>query len=377
MIDIRKIQVGYRNESVGTLQEDISRGVCVFEYDKSWLSNGFSLSPTELPLQSGLLYADKDKLGGTFAVFEDSLPDGYGLYLLDRILRKQGVSLRDLTPLQRLSIVGNGGMGALTYRPLMPGLQAQQELDGEERLDSLQEEALKVLSEKESGDASILYYNSSNSGGARPKAVMRARDGSHWLVKFRHTYDPADIGKTELLYMRTARECGIDIPRIGLVKDRYFAIERFDFTPEGERIHMVTAASLLKTDFRNQDVDYTNLLALTGYLTQDPVQVEEMFRRMVMNLVAVNKDDHAKNFSFLCDGGKWRLAPAYDITYSPEGSHGEHATSLFYDGNPGLDLVLKAGTGIRIPESRCMEIIRTVESVCGRNLPVVERLTRK
>lgn len=156
MIDIRKIQVGYRNESVGTLQEDISRGVCVFEYDKSWLSNGFSLSPTELPLQSGLLYADKDKLGGTFAVFEDSLPDGYGLYLLDRILRKQGVSLRDLTPLQRLSIVGNGGMGALTYRPLMPGIQAQQELDGEERLDSLQEEALKVLSEKESGDASIL-----------------------------------------------------------------------------------------------------------------------------------------------------------------------------------------------------------------------------
>ena len=375
MIDIRKIQVGYRNESVGTLQEDISRGVCVFEYDKSWLPNGFSLSPTELPLQSGLLYADKDKLGGTFAVFEDSLPDGYGLYLLDRILRKQGVSLRDLTPLQRLSIVGNGGMGALTYRPLMPGIQAQQELDGEERLDSLQEEALKVLSEKESGDASILYYNSSNSGGARPKAVMRARDGSHWLVKFRHTYDPADIGKTELLYMRTARECGIDIPRIGLVKDRYFAIERFDFTPEGERIHMVTAASLLKTDFRNQDVDYTNLLALTGYLTQDPVQVEEMFRRMVMNLVAVNKDDHAKNFSFLCDGGKWRLAPAYDITYSPEGSHGEHATSLFYDGNPGLDLVLKAGTGIRIPESRCMEIIRTVESVCGRNLPAIERLT--
>lgn len=374
MVDVKKIQVLYRNLPVGILQMDASRGVCVFEYEKSWLADGFSLSPTELPLQSGLMYADKDKLGGVFATFEDSLPDGYGLYLLDRILRKQGSSLEELTPLQRLSIIGNGGMGALTYQPVMTGFQAQAELEGEQQLDFLQEEALKVLSEKSGGDASLLYYNSSNSGGARPKTVMRSRDGSHWLVKFRHTYDPADIGHTELLYMQTARECGITIPRIGLVRDKYFAIERFDYAPDGKRLHVLTASALLKTDFRNQDVDYTNLLALTGYLTQDPVQVEEMFRRMVMNLVAVNKDDHAKNFSFIFDAGKWSLAPAYDITYSPAGTNGEHATSLFYHGNPGLDLVLKAGTGIRIPESRCLEIIRQVQSVCEKRLPVVAKL---
>lgn len=374
MVDVKKIQVLYRNLPVGILQMDASLGVCVFEYEKSWLADGFSLSPTELPLQSGLLYADKDKLGGVFATFENSLPDGYGLYLLDRILRKQGSSLEELTPLQRLSIIGNGGMGALTYQPVMTGFQAQAELEGEQQLDFLQEEALKVLSEKSGGDASLLYYNSSNSGGARPKTVMRAQDGSHWLVKFRHTYDPADIGQTELLYMQTARECGITIPRIGLVRDKYFAIERFDYAPDGKRLHVLTASALLKTDFRNQDIDYTNLLALTGYLTQDPVQVEEMFRRMVMNLVAVNRDDHAKNFSFIFDAGKWSLAPAYDITYSPAGTNGEHATSLFYHGNPGLDLVLKAGTGIRIPESRCLEIIRQVQSVCEKRLPVVAKL---
>lgn len=374
MVDVKKIQVLYRNLPVGILQMDASRGVCVFEYEKSWLADGFSLSPTELPLQSGLMYADKDKLGGVFATFEDSLPDGYGLYLLDRILRKQGSSLEELTPLQRLSIIGNGGMGALTYQPVMTGFQAQAELEGEQQLDYLQEEALKVLSEKSGGDASLLYYNSANSGGARPKTVMRAQDGSHWLVKFRHTYDPADIGQTELLYMQTARECGITIPRIGLVRDKYFAIERFDYAPDGQRLHVLTASALLKTDFRNQDVDYTNLLALTGYLTQDPIQVEEMFRRMVMNLVAVNRDDHAKNFSFIFDAGKWSLAPAYDITYSPAGTNGEHATSLFYHGNPGLDLVLKAGTGIRIPESRCLEIVRQVQSVCEKNLPVIAKL---
>lgn len=375
MIDVKKINVLLRDEPVGTLQRDPANGVCVFEYDKGWLANGFSLSPTELPLQSGLFYADKDKFGGGFAVFEDSLPDGYGLHLLDRMLRKQNTSLMELNPLQRLSIIGTAGMGALTYLPMMTGFHAQKELEDIAQLDHLQEEALKVLSEKGVGDESYLYYNSANSGGARPKTALRSRDGSHWLVKFRHVYDPEDIGKSEFLYMKTARACGITIPRIGLVKDRYFAIERFDFAPDGKKRHVVTAAALLKTDFRKQDVDYINLLALTGYLTQDPGQVEEMFRRMVMNLVAVNKDDHSKNFSFLCDDGKWSLAPAYDITYSPLGSNGEHATSLFYNGNPGFDLVLKAGTEIRIPESTCRTIIKEVEETCEKHLPVVSSLT--
>ena len=374
--DIKKIVVQYRDVPAGTLQMDPARGVCVFEYDKAWLAEGFSLSPTELPLQSGLCYADKDRFGGNFAAFEDSLPDGYGLYLLDRMLRRQHSSLAALTPLQRLSIIGTAGMGALSYRPMMPGVGLQNELEGTAQLDALQEEAIKVLSESEAGDESYLYYNSANSGGARPKAAMRGADGSHWLVKFRQVYDPAGIGKTERLYMETARACGITVPRTMLLKDKYFAIERFDFAPDGRRRHVLTASALLKSDFRAQSVDYTNLLALTGYLTQDPVQVEEMFRRMVMNLVAVNKDDHAKNFSFLCDDGKWALAPAYDITYSPQGSNGEHVTSLFYDGNPGLDLVLKAGTGIRIPRARCLEIIAQVEAVCERNLPVVSMLTR-
>ena len=372
--DITKVTVLCGGIPAGTLQLDPSSGVCVFEYDRAWLTGGFSLSPTELPLQSGLFYADKEKLDGRFAIFEDSLPDGYGLYLLDKILRRQNSSLKELTPLQRLSLVGYSGMGALSYRPMMPGISKQKELEDEGLLDVLQEEALTVLSEKESGDPELLYYNSSNSGGARPKAAFRAQDGSHWLVKFRHTYDPVDVGKMELLNMQTARECGVNIPRIGLIRDKYFAIERFDYDGDGRRLHVATASALLKTDFRYQNVDYTNLLALTGYLTQDPAQVEEMFRRMVVNLVMDNKDDHAKNFSFLCREGKWSLAPAYDITYSPAGSNGEHSTSLYFNGNPDLDLVLKAGVEIRIPLSRCKEIVQQVEQVCEKRLPVFKKL---
>ena len=134
IVDIHKIQVLFRDRLAGTLQMDPASGVCVFEYDKEWLGSGFSLSPTELPLQSGLLFADKDRLGGSFAIFEDSLPDGYGLFLLEKILRNQNVSLKDLTPLQRLSIIGKSGMGALSYLPVMPGIQKQQELIGAERL---------------------------------------------------------------------------------------------------------------------------------------------------------------------------------------------------------------------------------------------------
>ena len=372
---IDKVSVLYHGQTVGVLQMDPTSGAAAFEYDRRWLAGGFSVSPTELPLKPGLFIADPDKFNGNFAVFEDSLPDGYGLYLLDRMLRKQGSSVAELTALQRLSIIGSSGMGALTYFPEMPGFRAQSEISDYDMLDRLQQEALDVFSEKETGDESLLYYNSANTGGARPKTAARRPDGTHWIIKFRHVYDAVSIGREELLYMKTARECGIDVPRIALVKDKYFAIERFDIDPAGNRLHMLTAAALLRTDFRNQGTDYTNLLALTGYLTQDPLQVEEMFRRMVMNLVCINRDDHAKNFSFQYKDGAWRLAPAYDITYSPKGTNGEHATSVFYDGNPGLGLVLKAGTEIRIPENRCLEIIRSVEETCARSLPVINRLT--
>lgn len=369
---VNKITVFHNKDLVGTLQMTPDGRSCAFEYSREWLSIGFALSPFELPLTSDIIFSEPDKFDRNFAVFEDSIPDGYGLYLIDRMLRKSGFQLRNLNPLQRLAIVGSSGMGALRYEPAV-SLDSIKAGVSVEELDDIQRKALEILSEKGEGDESLLYYNSANSGGARPKVVMADLDGSHWLVKFRHTYDSAEIGKEEYLYMSTAAKCGINIPRIRLLKDRYFAIERFDIE-DGRGVHVVTAAALLKSDFRNQDADYTNLLALTGYLTQNPHQVEEMYRRMVFNLVCDNKDDHTKNFSFICRKGVWSLAPAYDITYSPEGSNGQHATSLFYDGNPARDLVIKAGTRIRIPKATCEAIIDKVESVCSENLPHVIRL---
>lgn len=364
MKDILKIIVSLDNRTIGTLQMTPERDRCVFEYDKDWLANGFSISPWELPLRTGLIYSKEKSFSGGFAAFEDSMPDGYGLYLLDRILRREGRSLRELSPLQRLSLVRNTGMGALCYKPETNIENIAVTVDD---FDEIQHKALDILSEKSDADASYLYYNSHNSGGARPKAVYKSADGSDWLVKFRHIYDPSDIGKTEYQYMKTAQKCGINIPEIRLVNDRYFSIKRFDIR-DGHRIHTLTAAALLQSDFRSQSIDYANLLALTGYLTQDPSQVEQMFRRMVFNIVCINKDDHAKNFSFLCENGQWELAPAYDITYSPEGTRGEHATSVKYSGNPSLEDVISVGTGIHISRKRCLEIIEEIESVCSAEL---------
>ncbi len=371
MKDILKIIVSLDNRTIGTLQMTPERDRCVFEYDKDWLANGFSISPWELPLRTGLIYSKEKSFSGGFAAFEDSMPDGYGLYLLDRMLRREGRSLRELSPLQRLSLVGNAGMGALCYKPETNKENIAVTVDD---FDEIQHKALDILSEKSDADASYLYYNSHNSGGARPKAVYKSADGSDWLVKFRHIYDPSDIGKTEYQYMNTAQKCGINIPEIRLVNDRYFSIKRFDIR-DGHRIHTLTAAALLQSDFRTQSIDYANLLALTGYLTQDPAQVEQMFRRMVFNIVCINKDDHAKNFSFLCENGQWELAPAYDITYSPEGTRGEHATSVKYSGNPSLEDVISVGTGIHISRKRCLEIIEEIESVCSAELDELFQLS--
>lgn len=369
MKDILKTIVTLGGRIVGTIQMTPERDRCAFEYDKEWIANGFSLSPWELPLKTGLFFSKEDSFRGGFAAFENSMPDGYGLYLIDRMLRREGSSLAELSPLQRLSLVGNSGMGALCYKPeiMTKPFEAVSEAD----FDELQRKAMEVLSEKSDADASLLYYKSNNSGGARPKAVFKANDGSDWIVKFRHTYDPSDIGQMEYRYMSTAKKCGIVIPEIQLIQDRYFAIKRFDIK-NGQRIHTLTAAALLQSDFNSQSVDYVNLLALTGYLTQDPAQVEQMFRRMVFNVVCDNKDDHAKNFSFLCEDGQWSLAPAYDITYSPAGTRGEHATSVRYVGNPSREDLVVAGTGIRIPRQRCLEIIDEILSVCKK-----EGLTQK
>ena len=365
MNKIDRLTVKYHNEVVGVLSLTPDDKRLAFEYDSQWIAEGFSISPLELPLKSGLFLAKPTPLYGNFGIFEDSLPDGYGRYLLHKALLREGIDDRNLSAIDRLSIVGSNGMGALTYEPQTIIVKE----DGIKDFDLLQEKALEVLKEQQDSDAGLLLYNSGNSGGCRPKAIFSDEEG-HWLVKFRHTYDPKDMGQQEYHYNEVARKCGIDVPDFKLINEKYFTTRRFDLTAEGERIHTATAGGLLCLSLSEPVLDYSNLLALTGYLTQSPKYVEEMYRRMVFNYLADNKDDHCKNFSFLVQkdvNGKyvWHLAPAYDLTLCTEGYNGQHATSVNQTGYPTLKDFIAVGTNIKMNTKRCQEIFDEVYQNCG------------
>ena len=166
---IRKVQyvsVMYHGRKVGILSMG-NQSCCQFEYDHEWLREGFSISPLHLPLKPGLFTADYRPFDGNFGIFEDSLPGGYGDYLLQKVLKKNGIDYRSLSPVQRLSIVGNSGMGALCYVP-------ESRIAGPDEpvtLDEMQTMALEVLSEKSEENADLLLAGSGNSGGDRKSVV--------------------------------------------------------------------------------------------------------------------------------------------------------------------------------------------------------------
>mgnify|MGYP002623363685 CR=1 FL=1 len=352
--EIKSLEVSYRDRLVGTISLD-ANGCCVFEYDAEWLVDGFSISPLKLPLKAGMTVAGYQPFSGNFGIFEDSMPGGYGEYLIQRILHSGGIGYRSLNPLQRLGIVGSAGMGALCYRPEIKIVEEQPAAS----FDMLQKMALEVLSEKTDEYADKLYVSGGNSGGARPKALFSNEDG-HWIIKFRHTYDPKNIGEIEYLYNQAARECGIDVPEFRLVEGKYFAERRYDIE-DGQRLHVATAAGLLDETIFPPKMDYHSLLQLTGYLTQSPEQVEQQFRRMCFNVYAENMDDHARNFSFICRNGKWSLSPAYDLTN--DRTLGEHATSVNGSGLPTDEDLIAVGCDIRISRARCLEIIHQVRPI--------------
>lgn len=179
-------------------------GLCGFEYDSDWIRTGFSISPFHLPLKSGLIMAKRDPFGGNFGVFDDSLPDGWGNLLLDRYLQGKGIDPYKLNILERLSLIGSTGRGALEYRPDKSVVTDDEFLD----FDLLAKEAEKILESKESdGSVDLLYKYGGSSGGARPK-VFAKKDGREWLVKFKATSDPVNVGEIEYNYSILAKESG-------------------------------------------------------------------------------------------------------------------------------------------------------------------------
>jgi len=357
MDKISKVEVFLGERLVGKIAQT-PEGLCAFEYEADFLNDGFSISPFFLPLKSGLFIAKRIPFNGGFGVFDDSLPDGWGNLIMDRYLQQNGINPYKLTLLDRLSLIGSSGRGALEYRP-------DQSLITEESLidfDKVAKETEKILTGDYSGDAlNLLYHYGSSSGGARPK-IFCSLDGDEWLVKFKLTHDPENVGNTEYKYSLLAKMCSIEMPETRLFADKYFGVKRFDRTLNG-KIHTISAAGLLHANYRIPSLDYLVLLKICRQITLDMEEVYALFRLMVFNVAISNRDDHAKNFSFQFKNGKWKLSPAYDLLPS-SGFNGFHTTTINNQGEPRLNDILSVASTIGLNKQRVSAIIDEIITKC-------------
>ena len=322
----------------------------LFEYDASFIASGVEISPIKLPLAPGVSIADTTIFDGLFGVFNDSLPDGWGRLLLDRTVEKYGIHRGQLNPLDRLAYVGRHGMGALIYEPEL-GLQGTDNVPL--ALDRIAEESAAVLAgENEEVFEELLRLNGSSSG-ARPKIVAQVSTDkkriihgqqelqsgfAHWMIKFPSSQDARDVGAIEYAYSLMAKDAGVEMPETHLFctkRNKYFGTKRFDRDGDA-RIHMHSLGGLIHADHRSPSLDYDTVLRVTLALTRNIQDAEKAYALACFNVLAHNRDDHVKNFSFLLNArNEWIFAPAYDLVFS-YGPGGEQSMLVMGEGrNPG------------------------------------------
>jgi serine/threonine-protein kinase HipA len=364
-----------KTQKVGTLA--IKDRKIYFEYDKDFLKTGIEISPYKLPLKAGLLRCDDDTFEGLWGVFSDSLPDGWGRLLMDRHLMRLGVNAASLSPLDRLSYIGAYGMGALSYEPVR---ESEEVILSDIVLDELAASSAQILKGSSEALVDELLSLNASSAGARPKVMVQLshdkkqivhgsqalQEGfSHWMIKFASSVDAQEIGAIEYAYSLMAKEAGLQMPDTALLEGkngRYFACERFDRVGD-TRVHMHSVAGLVHSDFRYPSLDYDDLMSLTLHLTKNIQEVQKVYRLACFNLFAHNRDDHAKNFSYIMDKkGIWHFSPVYDITFS-NGPGGEHSTMYLSVGkNPTKKhlLALAKKHGLKQGEETILEVQKAV-----------------
>jgi serine/threonine-protein kinase HipA len=381
---MQKIEVrldwGNEERVVGTLAYQDAR--IYFEFDAAFIDEPLPISPFKLPVRPGLFeHTDRD-FADVFGVFNDSLPDGWGLALMDRDFRRRAINPATVSILDRLGYVGSRAMGALSYHP---DARTQKDDALVIHLDDMAEQAARLQEGSAEDVIEALRIAGGSPGGARPKIVVayRENDGriisgasrvpadyQHYLIKFPAQYDDEDIGLIEAAYADMARAAGIDIPGTRLFHTasgkKYFGIERFDRVGTN-RLHMHTLGGLFHASHRLPSLDYEGLLRGTRALTRNEAAVEEAFRRMAFNVFAHNRDDHVKNFSFLMDrSGEWRLAPAYDLVFS-EGPGDEHTMAVHGEGrNPTTAHMLQLADVCDVNRKRAHDIIAQVREAVNR-----------
>ena len=351
MVNLAHVKIW--DEMVGYLLWREDTQTATFEYTPEFRKLGLDLSPIEMPLSQPRVFSfsniSKETFLGLPGLFADSLPDAYGKALLDRWLATNGRNFAN--PIERLCYQGKRSMGALEFEPAQNDyLESSSNIE----IDSLVETAREVLNQKEAfstnmSDTKEALLNiikvGTSAGGQRAKAIIayndetkevrsgqiEAPDGfEHWLLKLdgvtnTELGDPQHYGKIEYVYHLMAKEAGIEMTECRLLEENgraHFMTKRFD-RHRNNKIHMQTLCGIAHYDYKMlRAYSYEQAFQIMRRLRLSYDQAEEMYRRMVFNVVARNQDDHTKNISFLMNrSGKWKLSPAYDVSwaYNPQG----------------------------------------------------------
>lgn len=313
-----------------------------FEYSAEAMAHGLELCAYTLPLQGPSLRRDfpAHQLALPGPVY-DSLPDGWGMLLMDRLFKRRGLNPARIGPLERLAYIGQNAMGAMSFEPVAEDLLVSSEDIPLERLAS---DVREVLNGEGGPFLQKLLQVGGSPQGARPKALLYGDGGTGvfstqarsnldaWLIKFPARQEPPEVCAIEAVYAECLRRCGIQTPPCHYFKlpdgQAAFATKRFDRV-DGLRVPMQSLAAFTGADFQNPGaLDYSNFIRATRLCTNDVRQQALAFERAVFNVVFNNRDDHPKNFAYvMAKAGNWTLAPAYDVTYC-EGPGGYHQMDI-------------------------------------------------
>lgn len=389
---------------IGIIHQDLDRICASFEYDADFLKSGIEVSPLMMPL-SNIVYEFPSLAGEPFfgmpGLVADSLPDTFGNKVIEQWLTLQGKSITDFTAIDRLCYTGKRGMGALEYVPASSDMgDINEAINVSEMVkfasDILNQRETVTLNAQEALSYSQLVQVGSSVGGARAKALIAwnektneirsgqlnlDKDYDYWLMKFDHVSRNGDYGiedipeytLIEYAYYKMALDAGIEMSECRIYSSEganHFMTKRFDRV-DGKKIHMQSLGAMTHVSYKEPRVcSYEMAAAYMRKIRLPMKDIEQFFCRMVFNCLAVNQDDHVKNISFLMDrNGKWRLSPAYDLTFSYDATNKWlNAHQMTVNGKKEhvtFSDLLVAGEQMGLKKRKCMDIISKTATVVG------------